>query len=103
MGHPTKLWGYVDPCACPREARPMPYFNRTYRTVDGERIDGSWRHVFIKNGNTNYLTDLKVYADGMIDCWGLVDLATFRQKVAAGWVATSYAQGAPARLAGRSI
>ncbi|HEX8037270.1 MAG TPA: NADAR family protein, partial [Ktedonobacterales bacterium] len=41
-------------------------------------------------------TDLKVYADGMIDCWGLVDLATFRQKVASGWVATSYPQGAQA-------
>lgn len=74
----------------------MPYFNRTYRVMDGERIEGSWRHVFIRNGNAYFLTDLKVYADGMIDCWGLVDLATFQRKVASGWVATSYPQGAPA-------
>ncbi len=74
----------------------MPYLNRTYRLVDGEQIEGSWRHVFIKNGPAYYLTDLKVYADGMIDCWGLVDLTTFRVKVAEGWVATSYPQGASA-------
>ncbi|WP_161977171.1 NADAR family protein [Dictyobacter kobayashii] len=40
------------------------------------------------------MSDLKVYADGMIDCWGLVDLATFRQQVASGWVATTFPQGA---------
>lgn len=74
----------------------MPYLNRTYRVIDEERIEGSWRHIFIRNGGTYFLTDLKVYADGMIDCWGLVDLATFRQKVASGWVATSFPQGADA-------
>lgn len=73
----------------------MAYLNHTYRIMDGERIEGSWRHVFIKNG-TYFLSDLKVYADGMIDCWGLVDLATFRKKVASGWVATSFPQGARA-------
>lgn len=75
----------------------MPYYNRTYRLEDGERIEGSWRHVFIENGNY-FLADLKVYADGMIDCWGLVDLATFREKVAEGWVATSLPQGAHASV-----
>lgn len=74
----------------------MPYLNRTYRIVDGERIEGSWRHIFIKNGGTYFLTDLKVYADGMIDCWGLVDFATFQQKVASGWVATTLPRGAVA-------
>src|ERR1044071_3791621 len=38
------------------------------------RIEGTWRTVFINNGGTHYLTDLKIYADGLIDCWGLVDL-----------------------------
>jgi predicted NAD-dependent protein-ADP-ribosyltransferase YbiA (DUF1768 family) len=70
----------------------MPW-NRTYRVLDdGERIEGTWRHVFIKNGPTYYLADLKVYADGLIDCWGLVDLDGFRQKVHEGWVATSLAE-----------
>lgn len=31
------------------------------------RIEGSWRHIFIKNG-PYFLSDRKVYADGMIDC-----------------------------------
>lgn len=74
----------------------MPYLNRTYRVVDGERIEGSWRHIFIKNGNTYHLSALKVYADGLIDCWGLVDFTTFQQKVASGWVATDLPQGAQA-------
>src|SRR5208283_6058290 len=74
----------------------MAYYNRAYRIEDGERIEGSWRHVFIRNGGTYFLTDLRVYADGMIDCWGLVDLATFRQKVASGWVSTTLPQGAEA-------
>ncbi len=33
----------------------MPYANRTYRIHDGERIEGSWRHIFIKNGDAYYL------------------------------------------------
>jgi ribA/ribD-fused uncharacterized protein len=75
----------------------MANFNRTYRIVDGDRIEGSWRHVFIKNG-MYFLSDLKIYADGMIDCWGLVDLATFRKKVASGWIATTFPQGARASV-----
>lgn len=74
----------------------MPYLDRTYRIVDGERIEGSWRHIFIKNGRTYFLSALKVYADGLIDCWGLVDFTTFQQKVASGWVATTFPQDAQA-------
>ncbi len=48
---------------------------RTYRIEDGERIEGSWRPIFIKNGDTAFLTALEIYADGMINAWGLVDLA----------------------------
>ena len=67
-------------------------WNRTYRILDdGERIEGTWRHVFIKNG-PYHLADLKVYADGLIDCWGLVDIDGFREKVREGWVATSLAE-----------
>ena len=74
----------------------MAYFNRTCRMVDGGRIEGTWRHIFIKNGRQYFLTDLKIYADGMIDCWGLINFATFREKVTSGWVATSFPQGASA-------
>lgn len=59
----------------------------TYRTADGIRVPGTWRHAFIRNGD-HYLTDLCVYADGLIDCWGLVTLDEFERKPRSGWVAT---------------
>lgn len=67
--------------------------NRTYRVVDGETIPGTWRHIFIRNGRTYFLADLFVYADGMIDCWGPVDLEGLRDKISSGWVATSFEAG----------
>jgi hypothetical protein len=71
----------------------MPGWNRTYRVLDdGERIEGTWRHVFIKNWQTYFLADLKVYADGLIDCWGLVNIEGFCEKVRQGWVATTIAE-----------
>jgi predicted NAD-dependent protein-ADP-ribosyltransferase YbiA (DUF1768 family) len=69
--------------------------NRTFRTVDGERIEGTWRPVFIHNG-TYHLTDLLIYADGAIWCWEWVDLDGLRAKLAQGWIATEIPQGARA-------
>ncbi len=69
---------------------------RTWRNVDGERIEGTWRHAFIRNGGTYYLTDLLIYADGMVDCSGLVTLDEFATKLASGWVATKLVDGARA-------
>ncbi|MFI1824937.1 NADAR family protein [Streptomyces sp. NPDC020412] len=71
--------------------------NRTiHRTADGRRIPGTWRHVFIRNGGDYYLTDLTIYADGLVDCWELVTLAEFERKLASGWVATTLEGGARA-------
>ena len=72
----------------------MPKWSRTSREVDGEVVIGSWRHAFINNGGTYYLTDLVVYADGLVDCWGLVTLEEFRGKLRSGWVATTFKEGA---------
>jgi predicted NAD-dependent protein-ADP-ribosyltransferase YbiA (DUF1768 family) len=69
---------------------------RISREVDGERIEGSTRPVFIRNGKDYYLTDLKIYADGSIWCWEWVDLAGLKAKLASGWVATSLEAGARA-------
>lgn len=74
----------------------MSKWNRTSREVDGENVIGSWRHAFINNGGSYYLTDLIVYADGLIDCWGLVTLDEFRDKLRTGWVATTFTDGANA-------
>ncbi|MEU9607685.1 NADAR family protein [Streptomyces sp. NPDC048057] len=63
-----------------------------HRTADGRRIPGTWRPVFIRNGDY-YLTDLFIYADGLVDCWDLVTLAEFERKLASGWVATTLEEG----------
>ncbi|GGQ03736.1 hypothetical protein GCM10010266_29070 [Streptomyces griseomycini] len=67
----------------------------TYRTVDGIRVPGTWRHVFIRNVR-HHLTDLFIYADGLVDCWGLVTLEEFEGKLRSGWVATELPEGAEA-------
>ncbi|MFB4268771.1 NADAR family protein [Nonomuraea sp. GTA35] len=70
--------------------------NRTFREVDGERIEGLSRPVFICNGGHYFLTELVVYADGAIDVWGLTDLEGLRRHLETGWVATSIPRGAQA-------
>ena len=69
---------------------------RISREVDGERVEGITRPVFIRNGRDYYLTDLQIYADGSIWCWEWVDLAGLKAKLASGWVATSFEAGARA-------
>ena len=69
---------------------------RISRQVDGERIEGVTRPVFIRNGKDYFLTDLEIYADGSIFCWEWVDLAGLKAKLASGWVATSFEPGARA-------
>ncbi|MFI5530562.1 NADAR family protein [Kitasatospora sp. NPDC051853] len=68
----------------------------THRTADGVRVPGTWRHAFIRNGDRHYLTDLFIYADGLIDCWGLVTFEEFEEKLRTGWVATTFPEGAEA-------
>ncbi|MFI9787037.1 NADAR domain-containing protein [Kitasatospora sp. NPDC051984] len=68
----------------------------THRTADGVRIPGTWRHAFIRNGGHYFLTDLFIYADGLVDCWGLVTLEEFEEKLRTGWVATSFPEGGEA-------
>jgi predicted NAD-dependent protein-ADP-ribosyltransferase YbiA (DUF1768 family) len=69
---------------------------RISREVDGERVEGITRPVFIRNGKDYFLTDLEIYADGSIFCWEWVDLAGLKAKLASGWVATSFEPGARA-------
>ena len=67
----------------------MAYWNTTSRKENGVEIPGTFVHAFIHNGDTYFLTEIKIYKDGMIDCWGLVNFEEFKQKVANGWVVTS--------------
>ncbi|MEU7409141.1 NADAR family protein [Streptomyces sp. NPDC042638] len=65
----------------------------THRMADGVRVPGTWRHAFICNGGSYFLTDLFIYADGLVDCWELVTLDEFEKKLRSGWVATSLPDG----------
>lgn len=49
--------------------------------------------AIIHNGSY-FLSDLYIYEDGVVDCWGGVDLNLFREKVSSGWVKTSIPNGA---------
>ncbi|XVQ11386.1 NADAR family protein [Spirillospora sp. CA-255316] len=69
--------------------------NRTYRIVDGERIEGTWRPVFVHNFDY-HLTDLKIFADGAIWCWEWLDLDGLRAKLESGRIATAIEPGARA-------
>jgi hypothetical protein len=54
-----------------------------YKSFDG----------FIKNGEHVYFTKFAVYADGIINCWGEVDIEGFKQKIKEGWVCLSPKEG----------
>ncbi|GHC45979.1 NADAR family protein [Streptomyces cinnamoneus] len=70
----------------------------THRRADGVRIPGTWRPAFLCNGGRYYFTDLFIYADGLIDCWGLVTIDEFEEKVRRGRVATTLPEGAEASV-----
>lgn len=42
-----------------------------------------------------HFTDLQIYSDGLISCWGMVDLPMFKDKLNKGWVVTSIPNGKP--------
>jgi len=46
----------------------------------------------IHNGSY-FLTDLQVFADGLINCWEMVDLPMFKEKLRRGWVVPSIPDG----------
>lgn len=58
-----------------------------YRENNGELIFGKSLFIYIHNLNY-YLTELRIYADGKIDCWELVNYEEFVEKVINGWVVT---------------
>src|SRR5690242_10628936 len=63
--------------------------DRVFRT---RTIDGVVLPAVIHNGGY-YFTDLPVFADGLVDCWELLDLQLFRQKLEQGWVVPAIPDG----------
>jgi predicted NAD-dependent protein-ADP-ribosyltransferase YbiA (DUF1768 family) len=74
------------------EDRGVSALQRIYRVEDGRRIEGVARPVFIHNFRY-HLTNLRVFADGSIDCWEWVDLEGLRKKLECGWVVTEVPEG----------
>jgi hypothetical protein len=72
----------------------MSQHRRISRIENGIEIPGTWLHAFIHNGDY-FLTEICIYKDGKIDCWGLVDLEGFKEKLESGWVVTSLPENAP--------
>lgn len=66
--------------------------NAIYRIEKEKLIRGRSFPAFIHNKDY-YQTDIKVYADGVIDCWGHVDYVGFKKKVEEGWVVTQVPHG----------
>ena len=56
-------------------------------------IDGLVTPAFIHNGPTFFLVDLPVYADGLVDCWEMVDMSLFAAKLRSGWVTVRVPDG----------
>lgn len=55
-------------------------------------IDGIVTPAIIRNGNY-YFINLQVYRDGLVNCWEMVDLDLFRQKLATRWVVPAIPDG----------
>ena len=64
------------------------YKHTTFRQSEGQQIPGVYLPAIIHNGPHQF-TLLAVYADRMIDCWGLQNLEEFRQKIESRWVTNS--------------
>lgn len=47
----------------------------------------------IIHNSSYFLTGLQVFADGLINCWEMVDLPMFKAKLRRGWVVTSIPDG----------
>lgn len=66
---------------------------KIYRELeDGTMVKGIGLPAFIHN-LSYYLVTIKIYEDGVIDCWGEVDLEGFVQKIESGWVVTRIPPG----------
>ena len=71
----------------------MAFREGIYRMKDGEMIVGTSLLAFIHNMQF-HVTEIKIYKDGLIDCWELVDFEQFKKKVRSGWVKTTPVEGA---------
>ena len=70
------------------------------RTKPVGRTHGLAIPAFIHNMQYFY-APVAVYRDGLIDCWGSLDLPLFRRKLKLGWVVTEVPVAAQPQVAAR--
>jgi len=72
--------------------------NKVYRENNkGEKIFGEVFWGIVNNWNY-YLTEITVFSDGMIRCWELMDLETFKEKLKSGWIKISLPKNEELRI-----
>lgn len=66
---------------------------------EGEDLKGVFLLAFIHVSDNEYsLTPIYAFADGQIDCWGMVSFEEFKQKVRSGRVVTQLPANATVRV-----
>ncbi|MGW1716056.1 NADAR family protein [Streptomyces sp. NPDC002156] len=75
----------------------MTWRRPTYRTVDKERIDGAWCHVWRRHRQEApwFVDDLVVFADGAIECGGRTDLAGLEKLLTSGTLSPTKPEASP--------
>lgn len=63
------------------------------RIIRTQLIEGVATPAIIHNGSY-FFVNLAVYADGLVNCWEMVDFPLFEKKLASGWVTTTIPDGA---------
>ncbi|WP_328870313.1 NADAR family protein [Streptomyces sp. NBC_00287] len=78
----------------------MSWRRPTYRVVDGEKIDGTWCHVWRRStyNEEYFVEDLVVFADGAVHCEERTDLEGLEKLLRSGRVSATKPD-APARPA----
>ena len=71
--------------------------NKIYRESNGVKIYGKVFHGIVKNG-MYFLAEITVFSDGMIRCWGLMDLKTFKEKLKSGWIRLTLPEDSELRI-----
>lgn len=66
----------------------------SFSKIERKRIlNGRFIPAVINNGGSHFFINLEVFEDGLIDCWGMVDLDLFKGKLNSGWVTPQIPNG----------
>lgn len=77
-----------------KKEKQMPVNINPFPEIERKRIlRGYYIPAVINNGGSHFFINLQVFEDGLIDCWDMVDLNLFREKLDIGWVTPTIPPG----------